>query len=325
MTRASTKGTAKRALIVGSDGQDGRILAQCFQRRNIPYLGVGRGTTKGFEIQWDGTADITRYEHVVRLIQKVAPDEIYYLAAYHHSSEDVLRDPLETERSSYQVNTLGFIHFLEAVHKHRPEAKIFYAASSLIFGDGTGSPLDEESPLNPTTSYGVAKAASVFHSRAYRKKGVFVSNGILFNHESCYRAGKFLSSKVIQAALSIKNGSRAPLTLGDLSALVDWGYAPDFVEAFQRVLELKDPGDFVIATGTAHSVQEFVEIAFSALELNWRDHVKEDSSVISRKLPPLIGNSGKLTRLTGWRPSHTFEEMVRLLVSEHAKRTSGET
>lgn len=296
----------KRAVLVGCDGQDGRLLRENLSRKGYAVTGVGRHTI-----------DITDHAAVLDLVAASAPDEIYYLPAVHHSSENLTRDDHALFRASFAVHVTALIHFLDAMRQRAPQSRLFYAASSHVFGDDAPSPQDEATPFAPTGIYGITKAAGVQTCRFYRAQhGLFVSTGILYNHESSLRAPSFVSKKIVDAALRIKAGRQDKLQLGTLAAEVDWGYAPDFVEAFHRILALDHPDDFVIATGEAHSVGELVQIAFSRLGLDWKNFVEEDKTLLRKSVTTRIGNPAKLERATGWRPSVSFARMIEILVDE---------
>src|SRR5581483_8894819 len=253
----------KRAVIVGSEGQAGRILFDQLAGTGAAVLGIGSNRTRSTTPDSPVGIDITNRSEVLETVRAWQPDEIYYLAAYHHSSEDKTGDDAELFERSFEVHVCGLIHFLEAMKQHAPDARLFYAASSLVFGTPSHSPQNEDTPLAPQCVYGITKVAGIHSCRFYREShDLHVSVGILYNHESPLRRAGFVSQKIVRAAIAIARGSREKLVLGDLSARVDWGYAPDFTEAMQRIVRLTEPDDYIIATGEAHSVQEFVEIAF---------------------------------------------------------------
>jgi len=199
---------------------------------------------------------------------------------------------------------------------------LFYAASSLIFGDPIESPQTETTPFAPTDAYGITKTAGVQVCRHYRKvHSVYASVGILYNHESPLRAEKFVTKKIVKAAWAIKRGTRDKLVLGNLSAELDVGYAPDYVDAMRRILALDAPDDFIVATGETHSVRELVELAFGELGLDWHQHVEEDHGLITRPTLRRVGGPRKLAAATGWRASTSFASMVQALIdaeSSHA-------
>lgn len=293
------------ALIIGAGGQDGRLLTEKLTREGRRVAGLRRGSI-----------DLSDPPAVRAFVGSEQPGEIYYLAAHHHSSQDEAPEPADLFRASFAAHVDGLVNVLDAMRREAPKARLFYAASSHCFGSRPPTPVqDESTPLNPDNVYGVTKTAGVHACRYYRNDhGVFASAGYLYNHESRYRRPEFVTTKIIRAAIEIKRGRREKLLIGDLSAQVDWGYAPDYVDAMTRILRLDRSDDFVIATGTAHSVQEFAEIAFAGVGLNWREHVEEKSGIITKRKLGLVGNPAKLKAATGWGPTVTFDEMIRNLL-----------
>lgn len=292
------------ALIVGSAGQDGTLLTAHLRDRGYVVHGV---TRPSFAI---GDA-----VSVANLVGELQPAEIYYLAAFHHSSQDAPIDPLGLFERSVTVHVTALVHFLDAIRTRAPRARLFYAASSLIFGEVAESPQTESTPIAPTCAYGITKAAGLHICRHYRRTyGVHASTGILYNHESPLRHAKFVSKKIVTAARAIQRGTLDTLVLGDLSARVDMGYAPEYVDAMHRIVALDTPDDFIVATGEHHSIQELVEEAFGELGLDWRRHVREDRALITRTAPLRVGDPSKLTRATGWRATTRFAELARILV-----------
>ncbi len=304
-----------RVVVVGAGGQDGRILYERLLAAGCAVLGIARDSIRSTEASTPVSIDITDRRQVQAIVADWRPDEIYYLAAYHHSSQDHMGgDAVEVFEKSHAVHVRGLLHFLEAIKNCRPATRLFYAASSLVFGNVLSAIQDEQTPLNPRCIYGITKTSGVHCCRFYREThGVFAAAGFLYNHESIYRQEKFVSQKIIRAAAEIAAGQRDQLVLGDLSARIDWGFAPDFVDAMVRILALPEPSDFVVATGEAHSVREFVEIAFRLRGQDWKAHVVEDPALLQRRRSPLIGDASKLRAATGWKPSVTFPEMVKSL------------
>lgn len=305
-----------RAIIVGSEGQDGRLLTELLRARGDTVLGLSRRAVECSDGSLWRSVNILRREDVAEAVQAFSPDEIYYLAAFHQSSEGrTLLEPTELWQRSFDVHVFGLINFLEAIRRGATNARIFYAASSLVFGRSAHPPQTEETPFSPECIYGISKVAGIQACRFYRRQyGGYAAVGILYNHESTLRAENFVSQKIVRGAFRIKHGEMEELVLGDLSAKVDWGYAPDFVEAMTRILKLAEPDDFIIATGQAHSVGDFVSDAFGSLGLDWRDYVRESKSIPLSVRGQLLGDAGKLRRLTGWTPTVTFEEMVDRMV-----------
>ena len=315
---------ARRIIIVGHEGQDGRLLSEVIQQRGDDVFGVGRQRNASpFEVEGFGELRIDNKEAVRRIVAELQPAEIYYLAAYHFSAED--RDKVsagEEYEKSLEVNVRGPLYFLEAVRGESPTSRFLYASSSLIFGPGGGlAPQDESTPLAPVGAYATTKALAGQIVEAYRTRhGLFATTGILYNHESVHRKPGFVSRKIILGALEILRGKAERLVLGDLNTVVDWGHAGDFVDAFTRILALDTPEDFVVATGEGHSVRDFAVTAFEAVGLEWRDHVEESAAVLGAKHGGRRGAPAKLERLTGWRPTVSFEQMVRRLVAETAEQ-----
>lgn len=301
-----------RTLIVGSAGQDGTLLGQLLRARGDTVTGLRRGDL-----------DIADPVAVASFVGDTRPTAVYFLATHHHSSEDVIEDEGELFHASTRINLTAPVNFLAAVAAQRPSARFFYAASSLVFGATDGAAQDEETPLRPDTAYGITKLAGMLACRRYREAhGLHASTGILFNHESPLRPTRFLSRKIAVAVASIARTGTGELVLGDLDAQVDWGYAPDYVDAMVRIAELDRADDFVVATGAAHAVREFAEIAFRVVGLDYRAHVREAPGVLRRRLPPRIGNPAKLIAATGWRPSLDFTQMVERLVHAELERAN---
>lgn len=299
-------------MIFGARGQDGTLLTQHLASRDRLVVGLDRGTLDRSDGRPCRPVDMLDAGAIADLVGECGPDEVYYLAAFHHSSQSSeLLAPAAIWKQSFDVHVHGLLNVLEALRTRTPRARLFYAASSLVFGHPEQSPQTEELPLAPQCVYGITKTAGVHICRFYREQhSLFASVGILYNHESHLRPETFLSRKIVQAAAQIRQGRRRELVLGDLSAQTDWGYAPDYVDAFRRILEWERPEDFIVASGRLHRVLDWVAGAFDALGLRWRDYVREDASLITRTKPALVGDNSKLRRLTGWQPATSFEQMV---------------
>ncbi len=307
-----------KALIIGCNGQDGRLLHESLVAQGYQVTGVERPTSHRAAADWRISLDIGDAQAVSDLLRQASPDEIYYLAAYHHSAENMpLQGDLDLFNRSFQVHVHSLVHFLEGMKLVAREARLFYAASSHVFGNAAAEPQDEQTPFNPKCIYGITKTAGVHACRFYRNQHrLFVSAGILFNHESSYRKPIFVTRKIIHGAINIKNGRQDKLVLGNLGAEVDWGYAPDYVEAFQKILHAASPDDFVVATGEKHSIRDFVETTFGYLGLDWKRYVQEDRTLIAKSGATLVGNPQKLMSVTGWKPSVDFAQMIKLLLRE---------
>jgi len=243
------------------------------------------------------------------------PDEIYLLAACHHSAEASVESDDELFEKSHAVHMTATVHFLETISVHTPNSRLFFASSSHIFPDGGLDLLDESTPKIPDSIYAITKYGGMLACRYYReRRDVFASCGILFNHESSLRAPHFLSRKIVTSAVRIAGGMDYVLELGNLDAVVDWGYAPDYVQAMWLMLQAEVPGDYVVATGIPHTVREFVEIAFRCVGLDYRPYVSVRPGLLTKSVETRLGNSGELRRRTGWSPSTDFEKMIERMV-----------
>jgi len=300
------------ALIVGSAGQDGTLLSQHLAERAYDVVGLARGDI-----------DIEDPKEVERFVERIGPTEIYFLAARHHSSEASAETEGELFHESMRIHFDAPVNFMAAIAASRMPIKFLYAASSRIFRARKDVMHDENMPLEPDSIYGITKAVGVMACRHFRQvHRVFASAAILYNHESPLRSEKFVSRKVALGVAQIARTSKGKIELGNLEACVDWGYAPDYVDAMRRILSLPHSSDFVVATGTGHTVKEFVEIAFAHVGLDYRDHVVVKSASVENTAAPRIGNSTKLRNATGWKPTLSFAEMVRRLVDSEVSRTN---
>jgi GDPmannose 4,6-dehydratase len=307
----------QRAVIVGCAGQDGRLLFELLEEQAYSIVGLMRGGVRSAHISATvDPVDVLDSSQVGALLDNFRPHEIYYLAAHHQASETRMYVPRDVQwQLSFDVHVKGLLSFLEGIRTKTPESRLFYACSSLVFGNPLTSPQTERTPLDPRSAYGITKAAGLQCCRMYRAaSSVFASAGILYNHESPFRPEAFVSQKIVRGALRIQAGLQNELLLGDLSAEVDWGWAPDYVRAMPAILGLPAPDDFVIATGVPHRVSEFARIAFEAVGLDWESYTREQPSLVAEPRSGLVGDASKLQHATGWTPSVSFEDMVRLLV-----------
>jgi GDPmannose 4,6-dehydratase len=311
---------SKVALITGINGQDGSYLAELLLDKGYEVHGtlkrnsVAENQTARIKVYDDikdnlTYADMTDLASLNRVLAKVQPDEIYNLAAQSHVR-------ISFDQPVYTANTVGIgtLNLLEAALSTCKNAKIYQASSSEMFGNSIDKDRfqRESTPMNPVSPYGCAKVFGYNITRNYRNSyGMFVSNGILFNHESPRRGTNFVTNKVVKEAVKIFYGQSKELRLGNLEATRDWGHAKDYVEAMWRILQLEEPEDFVCATGTSHSVRELCEYVFSKLELDYKDYVKLDMKFLRpEELTDLKGDPSKLKRMTGWEPTYTFETML---------------
>jgi len=309
----------KVALITGINGQDGSYLAEfllekCYEvHGTLKRNSVSENQTARLDNVYDKVilhyADLTDLSSLISVIQKTNPTEIYNLAAQSH-----VRISFDQPIYTANVTGLGTLNLLEAVKLIKPTVKIYQASSSEMFGNSIDSDgfQRESTPLNPVSPYGCAKVFSYNICRNYRNSyNMFVSNGILFNHESPRRGTNFVTNKVCKEAVKIKLGLSNELKLGNLDATRDWGHAKDYVEAMWMILQQESPDDFVCSTGISHSVKELCSYVFSSLDLDWKEYVKQDEKFLRpEELHDLKGDCSKLKNITGWNPKYTFESML---------------
>jgi GDPmannose 4,6-dehydratase len=293
-----------RALIVGSAGQDGTLLATLLAQKGYEVAGVGRRDL-----------DVLDAAKVRAYVASLGPAEVYYLAAYHHSSEDVPAGTAALLHRSMDVHFHGVVNVLDAIVTVAPPARLFFASSSHVFSASDDRPQAEDTTLRPQSEYAISKVAGMQACQHYRRvRGVFACSGILYNHESALRKPVFLSKKIAMAAARSARSGKETLELGDLEARIDWGAATDYVEAMRLILRADEPDDYVIASGTLHSVREFADIAFAYVGSDYRNHVVSRPAGALRNNGHRVGDSSKLRRVTGWAPALTFEQMVQGLV-----------
>ena len=311
-----------KALVIGSEGQDGHYLLELLNSKGYQLIALSRSGIKGSVASTHWISSLN-YDAIGRLIQLEQPDEIYYLAAFHNAAEDSLIDEMELLENSFETNTICFAGILCAIIRYCPGSRVFYAASSHVFGEPSSEMQNERTPLNPVSAYGISKAAGVHLCRYFRKRhNVYASVGILYNHESPRRQERFLSKKVVGSAVRIKRGQQDRLALGCLDTMVDWGFAGDYVAAMWKILQLEDPDDFVIATGILHSVRDFAITAFRLLDLDWSIYVAERKDILTKVPPKLCGDASKLRRMANWRPEVSFEGLVQIMVEAELRRAN---
>ncbi|MFT3709460.1 MAG: GDP-mannose 4,6-dehydratase [Archangium sp.] len=298
----------KHLVVIGSAGQDGSYLSE--------QAAANGWRVSGFDL--GNPAPLSDRAAMSALVTQLQPDALVYLAAAHHSSEDPARALGDELVAAEQVHVIGWLHTLDALRAVSPKARAFYAASSHCFGEGNGARITERTPLAPKTPYALTKAHGVELGRLFRAQGQHVSSGFLFNHESPRRAPRFVSQRICRGAVAAARArsKNEPFTLelGSTSAVVDWGYAPDYTRAMLQILEADTPDDYVIASGVPHSVADWCRLAFGAVGLEWREFVVERAERMTRTVAPLIGDSTLLEQRTGWRPATTFEAMVEQMV-----------
>jgi GDPmannose 4,6-dehydratase len=309
----------KKALITGINGQDGSYLSEFLLEKDYEVHGilkrnsVAETQTTRIEHIRDLInlyyADITDLSSLIYVIKEIQPDELYHLAAQSHVR-------ISFDQPIYTANATGLstVNVLEAVRLMKPDIKVYQASSSEMFGN-TIEPdgfQRETTPMNPVSPYGCAKVFSYHLARNYRNAyKIFVSNGILFNHESPRRGTNFVTNKVCKEAVRIFYKQTDRLELGNMQATRDWGHAKDYVKAMWQLLQMDAPDDFVCATGISHSVRDLVEYVFGKLNLDWEKLVSVNERYMRpEELHNLKGDSSKLRKATGWHPVYTFETML---------------
>lgn len=342
----------KKALITGVTGQDGSYLAEILLEKGYEVHGIIRRSSSFNTERVDHLyrdphetgacfflhyGDLSDGSSLRRLIEEVQPTEVYHLGAQSH-----VRVSFDIPEYTGDITGLGTVRLLEALRDSRVPAKFYQASSSEMFGNPETFPITEETPLYPRSPYGCAKVYSYWSVVNYRESyGMFAVNGILFNHESPRRGATFVTRKITRGLARVKLGKEECLYLGNLDAKRDWGYAKDYVEAMWLMLQHDTPDDFVIATGEAHSVREFVELTAHELgyKLRWEGTGVEEKGIDAQsgkvlvaidekyfrpaEIDLLIGDASKARRVLGWKPKTTFDELVRLMVQSDFEKEVG--
>lgn len=313
--------TARTALVTGITGQDGAYLTQLLIDKDYRVVGVAprRGgdalwrlryldLADSIDLAW---ADVTDLGALLAIFAQCKPDEVYHLAA-----QSFVGSSWAQPLNAANVNALGTLNVLEAVRQSCPRARLYQASTSEMFGAAPSQCQDEATPFHPRSPYGVSKVYAHWATVNYRESfGMHASCGILFNHESPLRGIEFVTRKVSDAVARIKLGLADHVTLGNLDAQRDWGFAGDYVDAMWRMLQQDEPGDYVVATGTTRSVREMCAVAFRCAGLDWREHVRTGAAEMRpAEVNRLCGDAGKARRALGWEPSVGFEELIGTMV-----------
>ena len=311
-----------RALITGITGQDGSYLSEILLEQGYEVHGVvrdmaGLGSSRlknqvanpaiydrRLFLHGADLRDPTLLRHI---LMETEPDEIYHLGGESHVGES-----FEKVDSTCEMTAMGTLRLLEVIRELQLKPRLFHASSSEIFGQAKTVPQDEQTPFWPVTPYGCAKCFATQMVAIYRRTfGLFACNGILYNHESPRRGENFVTQKICLAAAAIKEGRQQELVLGSLTTERDWGDARDYVRGMWLALQHPSPEDFIFATGELHSVRDVIEVAFSAVELDWKKYVKQDQRFLRPEEPSrLVGNPAKARKLLNWRRTSTFTELI---------------
>ena len=310
----------KVALITGCNGQDGSYLMELLLEKGYEVHGITRRTSQPLHDNIAHLlgkitlhpADMTDAGSIRRAIEKSNPDEIYNLAGMSQ-----VRWSYDVPQMTMDVNCGGLLRIIEAVRHFNIDCKIYQACSSEMFGKVKEIPQNENTPFYPRSPYGVSKAAAYYMARVYRESyGIKIYCGFLFNHESERRGEEFLTRKVAKAVAAIKNGIQEKITLGNLEAKRDFGYAKEYVDWIWQIMQYEKADDFVIATGETHSVEEFVQSAFAYVGIeNWKDYVESDEKFMRpAEVDLLIGDATKSKNILGFEPKVKFKELVGIMV-----------
>ena len=315
----------KKALITGITGQDGSYLAELLLSKGYEVHGVVRRSSSLNTSRIDHLShdphlsdtklflhygDLSDSSRLLTLVDSIQPDEVYNLAAQSH-----VRVSFDEPEHTGDTAGLGSIRLLEAIRMFGLHTRFYQASSSEMFG-ASPPPQNEETPFYPRSPYGAAKVYSYWVTKNYRESyDMFASNGILFNHESPRRGETFVTRKITRAVARIAAGQQDKLYLGNLDAVRDWGYAPEYVEAMWLMLQADSPGDFVVATGTNYTVKDFLQFSFEHVGLEWEKHVEFDEKYLRpAEVDALVGDSTRVRDLTGWNPRVLTPELAQIMV-----------
>jgi len=321
-----------KALISGITGQDGSYLAEFLLNKGYEVHGIVRRVAfedvehRLYRIRHIldklilHPASLESYASIFNVVEKVKPDECYHLAA-----QSFVSYSFEDEFSTINTNINGTHYILSAIKQKSPKCRFYFAGSSEMFGRVEETPQNENTPFHPRSPYGISKVAGFDLTRNYREAyGLYATNGIFFNHESPRRGFEFVTRKISNAVAKIKLGLVEELRLGNLKAKRDWGFAKDYVEAMWLMLQQGKPDDYVIATGESHSIEEFVELAFSYAGLNWHDYVVIDQKFYRpAEVYELRGDYSKAKKILNWQPKVEFEELVKMMVDADLRAAEG--
>jgi GDPmannose 4,6-dehydratase len=319
---------AKKALITGITGQDGSYLSELLLSKGYEVHGIVRRTAapyRGYLEQIPAAererlslhhGDLADAGSLIRLLEKIRPDEVYNLGA-----QSDVRISFDIPGYTADVTATGVARLLEAIHQLGLPARFYQASSSEMFGKVRETPQTELTPFHPRSPYAVAKVYAYWITVNYRESyGLHTNNGILFNHESPRRGENFVTRKITTAVARIKAGLQGKLSMGNIDAKRDWGYAKEYVEAMWLMLQQPKGDDYVIATGETHSVREFLELAFKHVGLDWQKHVEIDPRFYRpAEVDRLIGNADKACKVLNWSPKTKFADLVDLMVDADVK------
>jgi GDPmannose 4,6-dehydratase len=318
---------SKRAFVTGITGQDGSYLAELLLDKGYEVYGLVRHSSSIKRSRIDHLTrtgdpkvgkrlyllygDMNDSISLSRVVRDVEPDEVYNLAGQSH-----VRVSFEMPEHTADIDAVGALRLLEVIRETKPDARFYQASSSELFGNTDVSPQNEQTPFHPRSPYAVSKLFAYWMTVNYREAyGLYTVNGILFNHESARRGENFVTRKITLGAARIKLGLQQQLTLGNLDARRDWGYARDYMEAAWLMLQQPRADDYVVATGESHSIREFLDEAFGYLDLDWHKYVETDPKYFRpSEVHAVVGDASKARKILGWKPEVNFRELVRMMV-----------
>jgi GDPmannose 4,6-dehydratase len=314
------------ALIFGISGQDGAYLSKLLLEKgyivsgtsrniklnglsNLDYLGI-KNNIRSYSVS------PTNYKDVFDVIKKTKPDEIYNL-----SGQSSVGLSFEKPKETFESIVLGNFYILEAIRDINPKIKFYNACSGECFGNTDDNAASESSPFKPCSPYAIAKLSTFWQTKLYRDAyQLFACSGILFNHESPLRSMRFVTQKIISTAVKIASGSDEKLVLGNISIKRDWGWAPEYVDAMQRMMQIDKADDFIIATGTSHSLEDFIAITFEKLNMDWKDHVIVDKKLYRpSEIQSNRGDASKASRILGWNATNTISNIIQSMLNDARK------
>ena len=319
----------RKAFITGITGQDGSYLAEILLEKGYDVYGMIRRSSSFNTARIDHIfgdielvfGDLTDGSVLNQLMRTIRPDEVYNLGAQSH-----VRVSFDVPEYTADTDAMGTLRLLDAIREEGVECRFYQASSSEMFGQAAEIPQRETTPFHPRSPYGVAKVFSYWITRNYREAyGMYAVNGILFNHESPRRGPTFVTRKITRAVGAILRGEQSELRMGNLDARRDWGFARDYMEGAWQMLQGDEPDDYVLATGETHSVEEFLEEAFTYAGLDWHDYVTIDPRYFRpSEVDILIGDYSKAKEQLGWEPTVRFQELVRMMVDADRERSATE-
>lgn len=320
----------KKALITGISGQDGYFLSQFLLDKNYEVYGLVRRNSQAslgslelldeeirnkIKICW---GDITDYYYIEKLIKEIKPDELYHLAA-----QSFVGLSFENPKLTYDTNINGTLNIVNAVKEFSPKTKVYFAGTSELYGKAKECPQNEDTPFYPRSPYGISKLAGYWTIKNYRESyGLFMSNGILFNHESEVRGKEFITRKITIGLANIIKGKQKFIEIGNIDAKRDWGYTKDYVKGMWMILQYNKPDDFVLATGENHSIKEFVEESFKCVGISdWEKYIKINKEFIRpAEVNVLKGDYSKAKKELGWEPKTNFKELIKIMINNDLKK-----